>query len=421
MPLESDPADAQHKRSAYGKPSFGFGDRLGLATPGHIHALLAVAEAGAIGPVFAQQSVRENARTGRTPQQVLDEAMWGVFQEGWQLPWGADADHLKTPEDLLPFVQAGYSWFTVDPGEHVDAAADHDPLETLQAKVAAQDWSVLQAQAATPETLAAAYRLFCIAAGAPCDDASLPVQALRAQAKYGRAVLHIARMYRALEAHKPGGFDFEASVDETETPTSVFEHFYIASELERLRVRVTSLAPRLPGRFEKGVDYIGDLAELEAELRRHAAVMDHFGGYKLSLHSGSDKFSVYPLLARHAGRAVHVKTAGTSYLEALRVAARLEPALFRQAVELARQRYPEDRYSYHVSAEVERMPSIEGLDDAALPALLDNFDVREALHVTYGSALARHEAALKGLLCARPEAYEAVLLKHFRKHLEPLI
>jgi hypothetical protein len=219
---------------------------------------------------------------------------------------------------------------------------------------------------------------------------------------------------------KPGGFDFEVSVDETESPTSALEHFYIASELSRLGVRFNSLAPRLPGRFEKGVDFIGDLAVLEKELRLHSAVLRHFGGYKLSLHSGSDKFSVYPLLARHAGRAVHVKTAGTSYLEALRVAAQLEPGLFRQALELARQRYPIDRQSYHVSADEQLLPTPGALDDASLPALLDDFHVRQALHVTYGSALASFGPALKGLLQRDPAAYEQVLVRHFRRHLEPL-
>ena len=68
------------------KTSFGFGDRLGLATPGHIQALRSADPDGKIAPIFAQQSVRENIRTGRTPQQVMDDAMWGVFQEGWHIP-----------------------------------------------------------------------------------------------------------------------------------------------------------------------------------------------------------------------------------------------------------------------------------------------------------------------------------------------
>ncbi|HWQ84234.1 MAG TPA: tagaturonate epimerase family protein, partial [Anaerolineales bacterium] len=311
VPLEPDVPVSQFR------PSFGFGDRLGVATPGHIQALRALNSPSTIAPIFAQQSVRENARTGRTPQQVLDDAMWGVFQEGWRLPWGADADHLKQPSDIPPFITAGYTFFTIDPGEFVDSAADTDPSEVLEAKIAAQPWDEIQpVNESSPASLTAAalveeFQSFCAAHNLACERDLLDLAALRAQAKYGRAVIHIVRMYRAVLALKPDGFDFETSVDETETPTSVLEHYYIASCLKRFGVRFTSLAPRLPGKFNKGVDYIGDLAALEAEIKNHAAVMRHIGGYKLSLHSGSDKFSVYPILARHAGLAIHVKTAGT--------------------------------------------------------------------------------------------------------------
>src|SRR5512142_1553885 len=112
-------------------PSFGFGDRLGLATPGHIASVRGTKFA----PIFAQQSVRENARTGRTPQQVMDDARRAVDAAHWDSAWGADADHLKTLEDIPPFVLAGYTFFTVDPGEYVDNAADVDSLEALKQKL----------------------------------------------------------------------------------------------------------------------------------------------------------------------------------------------------------------------------------------------------------------------------------------------
>src|SRR5215210_7014104 len=114
-------------------PSFGFGDRLGLATPGHIAAVSSTKFA----PIFAQQSVRENARTGRTPQQVMDDAKRALESAKWDSPWGADADHLKTVEDIPPFVEAGYTFFTVDPGEYVDNLADTDSIDALKQKVAA--------------------------------------------------------------------------------------------------------------------------------------------------------------------------------------------------------------------------------------------------------------------------------------------
>lgn len=391
--------------------SMGFGDRLGLATPGHI---LAVRKSG-VAAIFAQQSVRENARTGRTPQTVLDDAMWGVFQSGWREHWGADADHLKTTGDISPFVAAGYSFFTVDPGEYVDNAAPHDTLNALAQKVAALPWDTLQ-DSLTDLRTRYVNQSFALESGMlTFSEETL----LRAAAKYGRAVAHAVTMYREIARQRAGlEFDFEVSVDETETPTLADEHFYIANELARLNVRVTSLAPRFIGRFEKGVDYIGELDALATNLDQHAALARHFR-YKLSLHSGSDKLSMYPLIARSTAGLVHVKTAGTSYLEALRAIALVHPELFRAILTLARERYATDRATYHVSAEVARVSEAATLSDAQLPALLNQFDAREVLHVTFGSALQRFGSDIVSTLGAHELEYESVLQKHFAKHLAP--
>ncbi|HSJ52399.1 MAG TPA: tagaturonate epimerase family protein, partial [Anaerolineae bacterium] len=212
-------------------------------------------------------------------------------------------------------------------------------------------------------------------------------------------------------------FELEVSVDETETPTSPLEHFFVASELRRLGVEWVSLAPRYSGRFEKGVDYIGDLEALDRELAHHAAIARALGPYKLSIHSGSDKFSVYPLFARHAGELVHLKTAGTSYLEALRAIAGVEPSLFRQVLALALERYDVDRATYHVSAEAGRVPRPDELADDELAGVLDTFDGREVLHVTFGSALDRYGRRLLQVLDAHEEEHYAALETHFLRHL----
>ncbi len=130
------------------RTSVGFGDRVAWPPPSlraRRHSIL---------PIFAQQSVRENARTHRTPQQVIDDAMWGVFQAGWRKPWGADADHLKTTADVDSFFDAGFTFFTIDPGEHVDNNAQTDPVATLREKVRDLPWDGLQS---TPEEI---YRLY---------------------------------------------------------------------------------------------------------------------------------------------------------------------------------------------------------------------------------------------------------------------
>jgi len=118
---------------------------------------------------------------------------------------------------------------------------------------------------------------------------------------------------------------------------------------------------------------------------------------------------------------LHLKTAGTSYLEALRVVARYDPSLFRLVLALARSRYLRDRASYHVSADLRRVPEPKAIQDARLESLLDSFDAREVLHVTFGSALETYKTSILKLLRRQEQAYGEALERHFVRHLEPLV
>jgi hypothetical protein len=371
-----------------------------LATPGHIAAV----QGTGVAPVFAQQSVRENTRTGRSPQQVLDDAVWGIFEKGWRAPWGADADHVKEISDLPPFIEAGYTFFTIDPNEYVDIDTD---IESIP-------WKML---GTTYRQLSESY----------CRDTpaiqGFDEQTLRrALLKYGRAIAHAKSVSDYLVAELGVGcFDLEMSVDETDTPTTAQEHYFIASELRRLGVPFVSLAPRFIGSFEKGVDYIGDITEFDIELHKHAAVMHAIGGYKLSIHTGSDKFSIYPSIARQAHNLVHVKTAGTSYLEALQVVASVDIPLFRQIFEFCRSRYDTDRATYHVSGILEKVPHADVLTDEELIDLFSQFDARQVMHVTFGSVLDIYGPQLKDILKANSDLYQAYLKVHFDRHLEPFL
>jgi len=403
--------------------SVGLGDRLGLATPGHVRAVRAVG--GRLAPILAQQSIREMTRTGRTPQQVMDDATWGIFQEGWREGVGADADHLKTTADIDACLAAGFTFFTIDPGEHVKNDAETASLSILRA-AAAELPSDLGPRASGLQNRSFDVEGHII----HFDEQTL----LKAAVKYGRAIAHVAAMYHHL-MHATGGqnCELEVSVDETELPTTHAEHIYIASELRRLGVQWVSLAPRYIGRFEKGVDYIspsgqlGDVAAFEADFAVHAAIARQFGPYKLSLHSGSDKFSVYPVAARQTRGLVHLKTAGTSYLEALHTIAALAPDFFREIYDFARERFETDRASYHVSAQLERAPLPHEVAEADLPALLNQFDAREILHHTFGSVLTTRDAQgrfrfydrFMAVLRQNPEVYAANLERHFVRHLKP--
>ena len=397
------------------KTSAGMGDRLGLATPGHVRAVRRCK--GQVAPIFAQQSIREMTRTGRTPQQVMDDAMWGVFQENWQEGFGADADHLKTETDIDACLAAGFTLFTIDPGEYVNDQADNLGLEDL--RVLAVDLPSAMRESES-DLLNCSRTIQGVAIH--FTEAIL----LKAMVKYGHAVWHVVKMYehlRTASAGKP--FELEVSVDETKCPTSHAEHYYISHELKRMGVEWVSLAPRFVGDFEKGVDFIGDVAAFDEDIAGHAAIAKEMGPYKISLHSGSDKFSIYPAAARRTKGMVHLKTAGTSYLEAIRTIAEIDPHFFNQIYEFCLGRFEQDKLSYHVSARLDRAPAAS--ETVSPNDYLDNFDAREILHVTFGSVLKeknpdgtwRFYDRLIALLNQYPEVYAGNLERHFNRHLEP--
>ena len=400
--------------------SVGLGDRLGLATPGHVRA---VRGSGCV-PFFPQQSIREMTRTERTPEQVMDDATWGVFQAGWRDGFGSDADHLKTTADIDACDAAGFTMYTIDPGDHVCSGADAMDASALVSAWDAVPFADLET---SPNDVRSRYvdKLFSVIGG---ETLTLDDQIVtRAMVKYGGAIAHTVKMFRHLQERRgAGAFELEVSVDETDTPTTVEEHFLIAAELNRLGVRWVGLAPRFIGEFEKGIDYKGDLSAFEESFTQHAAVARTLGPYKLSIHSGSDKFAVYPIAAKCAGNLIHVKTAGTSYLEALRVIARKRPALFRDILDFSFERFDEDRATYHISARAEAVPHAESLKDDQLESVLDINDGRQLLHVTYGSVLTvrdggsyRFRDDLLAVLNEHEEEHYAVLEDHLGRHVRP--
>lgn len=394
--------------------SVGFGDRLGVATPGHARALRAVGAEGSISAVFAQQSIREMERTGRSPREVLDDATWGALSVGWEGKVGADADHLKTTEDVAACAAAGFTMFTLDPGDLVDDSSSTASETELRSRLGSVPWGQLNTTEAEHFRRYEGKKL--VIEGLEMRPTSESIA--RATAKYGAALAHVGELHTFI-AGIGTPYEIEISVDETDSPTSLEEHVLIALELERLGVPIVSLAPRFVGRFEKGIDYRGDLDELVRTLNVHAAIARAMGPYKLSLHSGSDKFSVYRLIADATRGRVHLKTAGTSYLEALRVTAVHDPSLFRQILELARTRFRDDSASYHVSADLAMIPEDAQLEDRALSSLLDDDNARQVLHVTFGSALQVFRPELLELLLQHQEAHEAALERHFVRHLAP--
>lgn len=408
-------------------PSFGFGDRTGLATPGHVAAMRQ--DGSGIQPIFPQQSIREMSRTGRTPAEVMGDALAGAAAAGWTAITGADADHLKTPEDVDVTAAAGFVFFTIDPSGAVDQRADNYSEAELRAKFAA-------VRGSTPWYETYLGRSFRLPTGTTVvlDEHAC----MRAAVKYGAAIaqaVSLSDYIRRVQEAAGRDHEIELSVDETDQPTTLAEHWIIADQCRAAGMRLVSLAPRFIGDFEKGVDFIGDLAALERSLADHAAIARLAGPYKLSLHSGSDKLSMYALLSRATSGLFHVKTAGTSYLEALRVAARCDEQLFRRIIDFARSVYDTDKATYHVSATLASAPPQELISS---PRELERHYLelwdevpegrgftkpgRQILHCTFGSTL-RHPqlgAELKAILQAHPDTYSEVLADHFGRHLRPL-
>lgn len=397
------------------KTSAGMGDRLGIATPGHVRAVRNFQDR--IAPIFAQQSIREMKRTGRSPEQVMDDATWGCFEEGWHGETGCDADHLKIKADIEQCFAAGYTFYTFDPGEYVDnhyRVARRSEIEenvqnlpdNLQPKATGLIGKTFDIEG---------YKVF-------FDEEVL----LSAVLKYGRAVAHLLEMHDHLvQIARDNPFEVEVSMDETEQPTTPAEHVYINCELHRLGVSWVSFAPRFVGRFEKGVDYIGDVHTFRDNLAVHAAIARQLGPYKLSLHSGSDKFSIYSIFMEETRGLAHLKTAGTSYLEALRTIAAIDASLLKEIYNFAREHFETDRLSYHTSAHVSRAPKPDEISDWI--GMVDQFDAREILHVTFGSVLTERNEDGKlrfyddvmSILQTNRETYFNNLENHFKRHLQP--
>ncbi len=390
--------------------TIGCGDRLGLASPGHIRAVTAYD----VSPVLAQQSVRELTLTGRDYPGVVADASFAVFQEGYEQGYGADGDHLKSLHDIDSALAAGMPMITLDLTEVMSPG----PGSWTEAKI---DEEFARLAADTRAHVLAAY------ADKTFRPSGIPVRFTATEAKrcalmYLRALDFARDVDTHLRQKRGTSYDLEISIDETSSPTLPAHHLFFARELQRRGVAVCSLAPRFIGEFQKGIDYIGDGKEFEDQLAVHCAIARASGGYKISVHSGSDKFSVYPQIGRHTEMHLHLKTAGTSWLQAVRVIARVNPGLFRSLVARAVASFPEASRLYHVGLDLHAVPDAGGLPDSGLEDLLDAKDSRQLLHITYGGLLSDPglRAAIYATLGENEELHYAAVEEHIRKHLQLL-
>lgn len=335
---------------------------------------------------------------------------------------------LETNADVDITAAAGFTFFTIDPSDDVDQKADDYDEATLRERFVAVRDSVPWFDQYLGKSVS-------LSTGTSIE---LDEQAcMRAAVKYGTAIARALRLgdyIRSVNEQASQDYEIELSVDETDQPTTLAEHYIIADQCLSGGMKLVSLAPRFIGDFEKGIDFKGNLSALESSLADHAAIAKLLGPYKLSLHSGSDKVSMYAALARTTGGHFHVKTAGTSYLEALRVVAKHDAAAFRGIIDFSRDRYETDKATYHVSATLSDAPTTDQAEDLTLQReyleLWDDVPVgkgftkpgRQILHCTFGSVLTDPHwgKVLHDCLVAHPETYTAVLDDHFGRHLDAL-
>lgn len=395
--------------------TIGLGDRLGIASPCHIKTV----KGRDVRPILAQQSIRELNLTGRDYKQVVDAACYAVFQEGYKDGFGADGDHLKVEADIEMALGLGFTMLTLDCSEKIDNTVEGTSSAEQEAKYAALPASVR-------EHYESRYlnQTFTVAGNSITFDRETLIKNVLI---YGAAIDFMEHIYNTYIVNAGREIDFEISIDETLTPTAPESHFFVAKELYARGLTIYSMAPRFCGEFQKGIDYIGDIAQFEKELVIHAGIADDFG-YKLSIHSGSDKFSVFELIGKYTKGRFHVKTAGTNWLEAVRTVAQVNPSLYRRMHQYALEHFEEATAYYHVSADLGKIKPLDQVSDAELPEYMNEDNARQLIHITYGILLQAKDAQGNSLfkdefyrtLSEQEEAYEASLKKHIGKHLDLL-
>ena len=308
-----------------GKYSFGIGDRFGHQGKAQLSALLKAKETGIeIVPVW-NKSNREHGIVGTSPADVKTEADESVKSLGWSGEYHVDADHINL-SNVDPYIEHS-DFFTIDVADYILEPADADKKNAF-----------LQHN-----------RKYIGELNIPGISKSYQIteELLTEIAdKYLYATQKAAEIYRHISSIKGEGlFIPEVSMDEVADPQSPVELFFILGALAEEKLPLQTIAPKFTGRFNKGVDYEGDIQQFEKEFEEDLLVIDFAvktfglpGNLKLSVHSGSDKFSIYPVIGRlikKYDKGIHVKTAGTTWLEEIIGLAAAEG----EALELAKKVY----------------------------------------------------------------------------------
>lgn len=404
--------------------SFGVGDRFAHEAGAQLTAFEKLAAAGIVAAPVWNKSNREHSFIGSEPSSVREAAAAAVHARGWKHPWFVDADHigLATVDRFLE----PSDFFTIDVADWIGKPASAADIDGFLKK--------------HPE-LTRPVAVDGIDGGVP-----LSADAARTTAtKYLAACQEAGRVYRHIASRKEA-FVTEVSMDETDSPQTPPELLVILAMLADEHIPVDTIAPKFTGRFNKGVDYVGDLGQFTKEFSDDIAVLAHaaktYGlpaGLKLSVHSGSDKFSLYPVIREavaRTGAGFHIKTAGTTWLEEIIGLAEAGG----DGLALAKEIYAEALD--HIEALCGPYATVIDIDRSKLPSAADvnawsgprlaaairhvptnpdfNANIRQLLHVAFKLAAKKGTRYTDLLVSNREIVAKQVTENLFDRHMRPL-
>ncbi len=408
------------------KYSLGMGDRFAHQAEAQLRACVLAAEAGAeITPVW-NKSNREHTIIGSEPSGTRAAADAAVKALGWNKPYFVDADHIQL-KTFERFVEP-CDFFTIDVADNIGQKSDPDQIGQFMAR--------------HPE-LSGTVTIPNIAQPFPLDDAFVR----RVAAQYLAAVQHAGEIYRAV-AERKGEHNFvaEISMDETDSPQTPPELLIILAAIADEKIPVQTIAPKFTGRFNKGVDYVGNVPQFAKEFREDLATVAYAVGrydlpknLKLSVHSGSDKWSIYRSIREGLAEfdaGVHVKTAGTTWLEeviglaeaggsGLALAKQIYAEAYAHADELCAP------YATVIHIDTAQLPSPSAVDGWTSNQFVDalrhdpthplyNPNLRQLLHVGFKVAAKMGTQYTDALKANREVISRNVTANLFERHIKPL-
>ncbi len=408
------------------KYTMGIGDRFGRQGKAQLSAMIAAKELGIeIHPVW-NKSHREHSIINTMPEDVRIEADAAVSALNWTAPYFVDADHINM-SNVDGFI-AFSNFFTLDVADAIGKAAPDSDIDAFIEKHQNLCGEIYLAGIEEPLQVT-------------------PELIRSVAAKYLFAIQEAGRLYRHISETKPANsFITEVSMDETPTPQTPIEMLLILAAISDENIPAQTIAPRFSGRFNKGVDYVGNVDTFAKEFKSDLAVITYAiekfslpASLKLSVHSGSDKFSIYPVIGEaiwETGAGLHLKTAGTTWLEELIGLAeaggdglKIAKEIYRSALD----RYEElcGPYADVIDIDVSALPSVETVDSWSGPRYATalrhdqscsdyNPNFRQLLHVGYKVAAEMGDRYLNAL-----ETHSETVSHHVRenlltRHIKPL-